>query len=410
MKFALVDGNSFYASCERVFRPDLKGKPIVVLSNNDGCIVALTAEAKALGIKRTTPLFEVQNLVKKHDIQVFSSNYTLYGDISHRVQAIYRHFTPEVEDYSIDESFLVFRGKNVIPASEIRSTVTQWTGIPVSVGIGSTKTLAKAANRLSKKTGVFEITKENREECLASFPVENVRGIGPAHSARLHARGVTTALQFTQLDDSDVKKAMTLVGLKTLWELRGKPSFEIEEEPSPKDNILSSKSFAHPVTDLPQLEEAVADYATVAAEKLRAQGSVTRLVHVHLTTDFWRLNEPQYCQSILVKLPHPTNFTPDLVGAAHKGLSDIYKGGFKYKKVGVMFLELEPAIGVQGNLFIEANPRLERLMVVVDGLNKKWGRDTIHCKPRRKSSDWMMRQDLLSPSYTTRWEEIPVVS
>ena len=411
MKVALIDGNSFYASCEMAFRPDLAGRPVVVLSNNDGCIVALNQAAKDLGIERTTPLFQVKDLVKSQGIEVFSSNYTLYGDISERVRAIYRRFTPTVEDYSIDESFLWFSDSTIIPCQEIRRTVLQWTGIPVTIGIGPTKVLAKAANRLAKKTpeGWLEITLGGWREALRDFPVEKLWGVGPATARTLQGLGVHTALAFADMDPFEVKKRFTLVGWKIQQELRGQPQIDLEV-PSSKDNILTSRSFSHPVTELADLEEAVADYATGAGEKLRSQGSVTALVEVMVTTNYFHTDEPQYSRSINVRLPHPTDYTPDLVGAAHHGLLQIFRPGFQYKKAGVTLLGLEPAKGIQGNLFCKEDPKLEALQKAVDRLNLRHGRHTVRCHPRRADADWMMRRDQRSPRYTTRWEELLKVS
>ena len=407
MKVALIDGNSFYASCETAFRPDLASRPVVVLSNNDGCIVALNQPAKDLGIERTTPLFQVKDLVAAKGIEVFSSNYTLYGDISERVRAIYRRYTPTVEDYSIDESFLWFSDTTEVPCQEIRRTVLQWTGIPVTIGIGPTKVLAKAANRLAKKApcGSLEILPGQWRDVLRDFPVEKVWGIGPATSRTLHGLGVATALSFAEMDSFDVKKRFTLVGWKIQQELRGLPQIDLEV-PSAKDNILTSRSFSHPVTELADLEEAVADYAAGAGEKLRSQGSVTVLIEVMLTTNYFHLDEPQYTQSILVRLPHPTNYTPDLVGAAHHGLAQIFRPGFKYKKAGVTLLGLESVSRLQGNLFCKDDPKFEALQQAVDRLNHRHGRDIVRCHTRRPDADWMMRRDQMSPRYTTRWEEL----
>jgi DNA polymerase V len=407
MKVALVDCNAFYASCERLFRPDLQGRPIVVLSNNDGCVVALNQEAKALGITRTAPLFQVQEIIDRHGVAVFSSNYTLYADISSRVREVYRLFTPEVEDYSIDESFLLFGDGEPVPAAAIRRTVGQWTGIPVSVGIGPTKTLAKLANRLSKKRpeGWFEIGAGNRAACLEDFPAGEVWGIGPAHAATLASWGVRTAGEFARLPPDRVRRAMSIMLLKTQLELLGSPQAGLEPA-EPKQNILSSRSFSHPVESLLELGEAVAEYTALAAEKMRAQGSVTSLVQVHLTTNYFRLDEPQYSRSAELRLPHATDYTPDLLGAARRGLEEIYKPGFRYKKAAVMLLDLQSAARRQLHLFIEENPRVARLMQSIDGLNTRYGRDTLVCGPRRREADWMMRRERMSPRYTTRWSDV----
>lgn len=410
MRVALVDCNSFYASCETVFRPDLREKPVVVLSNNDGCVVALNQRAKDLGIERTTPIFQLKQLVDQYRVEVFSSNYTLYGDLSHRVKSIYRLFTPLIEDYSIDESFLWFPDQGKIPSSDIRTTVKQWTGIPVSVGIGPTKTLAKCANKLAKKNpeGWFEISAGNRVEVLKDFPIGQVWGIGRATSSALESWGVQTAFGFTQLDPFRVKQRFTIQGWRLQRELLGEPQIDLEV-PEPKQNIVSSRSFSHPVTEYVDMEEAVAEYAAGAAEKLRGQRSVCCLVCVYVTTNFFRLDEPQYSQSVCVRLPHPTAYTPDLVGASLRGLQDIFKPGFKYKKAGVMLLGLEPSRGLQGNLFLGEDPKLLSLQEAIDGLNRRYGRDVVRCYPRRAGADWMMNRQSLSPRYTTQWKDVPKV-
>ncbi len=411
MKVALIDGNSFYASCETVFRPDLAGKPVVVLSNNDGCIVALNKQAKALGLSRTTPIFQVRQLVDQYGVEVFSSNYTLYGDLSRRVQLVYESFTPQVEHYSIDESFLWFPDHQKVPAALIRQTVKQWTGIPVSIGLGPTKVLAKVANRLAKDTpsGCLEILPGEASGYLADFPVEKVWGIGPAMSEALHHQGVHTAGAFAKLDPFAVKKRFTLTGWRIHEELNERPQID-EEMPEPKENILFSRSFSHPVTQLVELEEAVAQYATGAGEKLRAQNCAAGVLVVFLTTNYFHLEEPQYSPHLSMPFPAPVSYTPDLVGAALKGLRHLYRPGFKFKKAGVLLLDLQPLRGAQGHLFGRTNPRLSALQQAVDRLNQKHGRETVTCSPRRAQADWMMKRDRCSPAYTTRWTELPKIN
>jgi len=275
------------------------------------------------------------------------------------------------------------------------------------VGIGPTKVLAKMANRLAKKEpeGWLELNPLIIQQSLEAFPVSKVWGIGPATSAKLEGMGIRTALEFTLMDPFEVKKLFTLVGWKIQQELLGRQQIDIETL-SPKENILTSRSFSYPVIELADLEEAVADYATGAAEKLRSQDGVTVLVETSVTTNFFHLDEPQYSRSVLVKLPHPTSFTPDIVGAALRGLKEAFRPGFKYKKAGVTLLAIEASKGLQGSLFFLDNPRLAALQVAVDRMNARHGRGTVSCSPKRRDSSWMMRRDLMSPGYTTRWEDL----
>jgi DNA polymerase V len=409
-RIALVDCNSFYASCERVFRPDLKTKPVVVLSNNDGCVVALSAEAKALGIKRGVPFFQVKSLAEKREVSVFSSNYGLYADLSRRVMDVLGLYTPDVEVYSIDEAFLHFSAEQKIPSPHIRATVGQHTGIPVSIGIGATKTLAKAANHFAKKStdGWFEISENNRLECLHDFPVEEIWGIGRATARFLNNLGVSTAAEFSEMDDDFLRSRTSIVLLRTLWELRGLPSID-HEGPELKKMILFSRSFSRPVTQLTDLREAAANYASHAAEKLRKQGSACSAIEIFITTNGLREDQPQYAQSVVVRLPVPTSYVPALVSSAVLGLERVYKEGYLYKKVGVLLLDLVQESEVQLELFHETDPRKQAVMEVVDTLNGKYGRHTVHVMPKRSDSDWMMRRENLSPAYTTRWSDLPVV-
>lgn len=410
MKIALVDCNSFYASCERVFRPDLKGRPIIVLSNNDGCVIALNAEAKALGIKRTVPYYQVHDLAEQHGIAVFSSNYCLYADFCERVRTIYRRYTPDIEDYSIDESFLFFPDSASVPATDIKETVGRWTGIPVSVGIGPTKTLAKTANKLAKKhpESWTEISLANRETTLAEVPVDDIWGVGPATAAKLHARGIHDALSLARLDPGKVREWLTINVAKTVLELRGLPQIDLEPA-EPRQNILCSRSFAHPVTSLQDLGEATAEYTRQAAEKMRGQGSLTSLVQVFIATNGFRPAEPQFSKAGLIRLPQPTDYTPVLLAAARQGLDSIYQEGFRYHKSGVMLLDLQPAAKRQQDLFAPENPRRQLLMQSIDGLNRRYGQDTVLCGPRRQDADWMMQRARLSPCYTTRLSDVRLV-
>lgn len=407
---ALVDSNAFYASCERVFRPDLKCRPVVVLSNNDGCIVALNAEAKALGLKRAVPYFKVRETIEGNEVEVFSSNYGLYDDLSKRVIAVLGQFSPDVEVYSIDEAFMHFPIRQSIPAHLIRETVAQNTGIPVSIGSAVTKTLAKAANHFAKQSaeGCFAISDENREDCLAQFPIGKIWGVGRSHLKFLNGIGIRTAAQFAAMDDAYIKSKKGIVLLRTLWELRGIPSIDREKEQARK-MILSSKSFSRPVTELADLREAVADYASHAAEKLRRQGSACSGVEVFITTNSFREDHEQYAQSVILRLPIPSAYIPDIITAAEQGLEKIYRKGFLYKKAGIVLLDIVEEDSAQLNLFYQIDPKRKALMEAVDSLNSRYGRHIVNVMPKRRESDWMMKREKLSPAYTTRWSDLPVV-
>ena len=411
-KYALVDCNTFYASCEKVFRPDLKHKPVIVLSNNDGCVVAMSREAKALGIPRGIPLFKVEQYIQKYDISVFSSNYTLYHDLSRRVMDILRTFAVEIEIYSVDEAFLILKGeKHDDYADLIRRTVMSWTGIPVSVGIAPTKTLAKAANRVAKKSplGYCDMSDSDRNEFLTSLEVGDIWGIGRQYKAFLNKEGIHNALQLTQQSDSWVKKNLTMVGLRTKWELEGRPSIDMEMSPPPKKGILSSKSFSYPVTEYIDLREAAADYGTTASEKLRKQGSVCRYVNISVSTNYFRKEEKQYSNAATVELAVPSSYPPDIISAAQKGLDKIFRKGFKYKKITVYLTGIEEEKRGQLDLFVREDPRKYEIMKSVDRINNKYGRNTVNCMSKRKMSSWQMKREKLSPRYTTSWKDIPVV-
>jgi len=411
---ALVDCNSFYASCEKVFRPDLADKPVVVLSNNDGCIVAMSPEAKQLDIPRGAPLFKVEPLLKQAGAAVFSSNYALYDDLSRRIMDILRTFTPRLEVYSIDEAFLELQGSReelMEQARTIRRRVAGWVGIPVSVGIAPTKTLAKIANGCGKKKadGICMPTPEEWSRLLEETDVRDIWGIGRQYGRMLHGQGIRTAADLIKTDDSWVKKRMTLVGLKTLWELQGKPSFSMEEAPSPRKGILSSRSFGHPVTEMEDILEAGADYATRAAEKLRGQHSACRVIHTSITTNPFRRDDRQYARGRTEELLHPVSYTPEIVGIVRRQLKELFRPGFRYKKICVFLTEIEPAGQGQLDLFHQEDTRREAVMEAVERINGKYGRETLHCRTRRPGSTWQMKREKLSPRYTTSWKDLPVV-
>ena len=414
---ALVDCNNFYVSCERVFAPHLAGRPVVVLTNNDGCIIARSPEAKALGFAMAEPEFQARARLKRHNVGVFSSNYALYGDLSARVMATLSTFTPQIEIYSIDEAFLNLDGiQEDVGAycQRIRETVRKWTGIPVSIGVGPTKTLAKAANKLAKKRpefkGVLDLThRPDKDRLLAGLDVEDVWGIGHRHAKRLKTRGVTTALGFLGMPREWVHKNMTVVGLHTWLELNGVPCISMEHTPAPKKTIISSRSFGRPVTTLEEMGEAVSRHASRAAEKLRGEGGQANAIMVFIQTNTFIEGEPQYCQTANMALVPPTSHTSEIVRRCREALERIFRPGFRYKKVGVMLSGIESERSAQLSLLPSTGERGTKLMDMLDRVNAKWGRETLFLAATGTKREWSMRQNYRSPRYTTVWEELPTV-
>jgi DNA polymerase V len=410
---ALVDCNSFYASCERVFRPDLEGRPVVVLSNNDGCIVAMSREAKALDLPRGVPLFKVQKQLDQAGAAVFSSNYTLYDDLSRRVMDVLEGFTPCIEVYSIDEAFLELQGSReelLEQARCIKDRVYGWVGIPVSIGIGSTKTLAKIANHRAKEnsSNICYPVENEWPGILAETDVRKIWGIGRQYGNKLHSCEIRSAADLIRQDENWVKKNMTLVGLKTVWELKGKPSFTMEETPPPRQGILTSRSFSFPVTEKEDILEAGADYASCAAEKLRAQGSACRVIHTSVMTNPFRESDRQYAGGMTEQLSFPLSYTPSIVAVVRRQLEKLYRTGFRYKKISVFLSEIEPAGQGQLDLFYKKDTRTEAVMEVVERINSRYGRQSLHCHPLRPGSSWHMKREKLSPRYTTSWRDLPL--
>jgi DNA polymerase V len=423
MTIALVDCNGFYAACEEVFRPDLAHRPVVVLSNNDGCIVAMNRRAKNLGIPRGIPYFKARPTLEKEGAAVFSSNYALYADMSKRVMNLMANRVPAIEPYSIDEAFLSLDHLPAPPLDVCRSLrreIRRGVGIPTSIGVAPTKVLAKIAGGIAKRRadGVFSMGEvgpvggdiahvEDIDSVLAETPVENVWGIASGLADRLTSRGITTALELKNVDDAWARERLTLTGLRIVWELRGIPSIAMEETLPPKKGIMSSKSFGRPVTDLDDLLEAVGDYTARAAAKLRAQGSVCRLVDVWLTTNRHKDGEKQYSAGTVVRLDEATDYLPDLVSAARRGLESLFKTGYRYKKAAVFLSGIEDGTGRQSDLFRVQDPRKSALMAAVDEIASKYGPGSVCCTPQRQSSSWAMRREQLSPCYTTQWKDIP---
>ena len=417
--FALVDCNNFYVSCERVFNPALWNRPVIILSNNDGNVISRSNEAKALGIDMGDPFFKLSKIIKENDVSVFSSNYALYGNMSQRVMQTLSECAPDMEVYSIDEAFLSFKGFNYIDveahARRIRDKVKQWTGIPVSIGIGPSKTLAKLSSRIAKKhpefKGVFNITDHSCfNELLDSVDVEDVWGVGRRYSQMLKENNIHTALELSSANDAWVRKRMTVMGLRTVYELRGKSCIPLDQMPDPKKGIISSRSFGRPVEKLEELKEALAAYTARAAEKVRRQNSVASYINVFLATNRFK-PEPQYSNSAAFRLPAPTSFTPDLIRYANANIEKIYRPGFRYKKLGIMLLEIIPEEDAQLNLFMSYGDTAKKkaLMQVLDSINAQWGRGSVRIASEGSGRPWQMRRSYLSNRYTTEWREIPLV-
>ena len=414
--FALVDCNNFYVSCERLFNPKLAHRPVVVLSNNDGCIIARSNEAKALGISMGTPYFKAKNFLKRRRVKVFSSNYPLYGDLSWRVMFTLQQLEPEVETYSIDEAFLRLPPDSGLDldllARHIRATVKQHTGIPVSIGLGSTKTLAKIANRFAKKNpeynGVLDLTSADPDPFLARCEITEVWGIGRRHGERLRERGVHTALDLAGRDDGWIRKQLTVTGLRTAMELRGISCISLEKE-GKKKSISSSKSFGYQVEKLSELKEALATYITQAAVKLRLQQSATNCLQVYLTTNRFNKKRSFYAASETINLAEPTADTSILIKHGLAGLQKIHRPGLRYQKCGVVLSNLVPAENRQLHLFCKPGKSRDELMEAIDGINARWGRHTIQYAAAGLSKPWQHRQEKKSPAYTTKWRDLPVV-
>ncbi|MGV1100198.1 Y-family DNA polymerase [Thiovibrio sp. JS02] len=417
--YALVDCNNFYVSCERLFNPVLAGKPMVVLSNNDGCIIARSEEAKALGVGMGEPFFKREGFLRKHGVAVFSSNYPLYGDISQRVMAVLQTLEPRVEIYSIDEAFLLLPTGSAAEAGKIaatiRATIRQWVGIPVSIGIGPTKTLAKLANRIAKKNkecgGVFVLPdKPQLDGILQSLGVEDVWGIGHRQAGRLTACGVRTACDLRDCQDGWLRKTLTITGLRTAMELRGVSCLPLSLAPPAKKSITSSRSFGKPVHTLSELAEALATYVAIAGEKLRQSRLAAGCLQVFLATSRFREGGRQYGNSRTVLLPSPSSCTPELMKHARLCLAAIYRPGFVYQKVGVILADLLPQGRRQGDLFAGEGEEGLLLMAAVDRINTRWGRDTVQYGSSGFTRSWKNRQERKSPAYTTNWRQLPVVS
>lgn len=416
--FALIDCNSFYASCERVYRPWLDGVPVVVLSNNDGCVIARTREAKRLGIPMGAPYFQWRNQMREWGVVCFSSNYELYGQMSTRVMTILEGMFPRVEVYSIDEAFADLTGlpgDMVELGREARARVLRWTGIPVGVGIGPTKTLAKLANWAAKtwrkSEGVIDLRDpQRRDRLLQITDVSEVWGVGRRLTARLQPLGIKTAWDLAQYDPTSLRQQFSVVLEKTARELRGISCLHLAEAEPPRQMICSSKMFGARVRELPLIREAVVAYVSKAAEKLRAQGSLAGALQVAIRTGMHNHSQPRYANAVNCPLPYPTDDTRVLAAAAVRGLDVIYRPGYAYSKAEVLLMDLRQCGEFTGDLFA-VTPRsgADRLMAVVDRINAQEGRGTVRLGRIPAAPKWAMRREMLSQRYTTRWDELMVV-
>lgn len=417
---ALVDGNNFYVSCERVFNPALEHRPVVVLSNNDGCVVSRSEEAKAIGVRMGVPFFEIRALVKSHQLIWLSSNYALYGDMSARMMALLAEFAPRQEIYSIDECFLDLGGMTGNPSEygrNIRRRIRQYLGITTCTGIGSSKTLAKLANHVAKTgqqhEGVFEwasLRESGQDELMSRIDVSKVWGIGRKLVPQLVQSGVATAFHLKKANAARMRKRHGIVMERIIAELNGESCLQLDDITAPRAQIIATRSFGRPVTTISELREAVMSYVSRAAERLRAQHSVCRQVRVHIDTGKFHDALSRYRPAISVPLAHASDDTRPLAAAALLGLERIYRPGLRYKKAGITLTGLQPAIPTQADLFsgCELQPRATRLMAAMDSINKIYGMNTATFAGAGIEQPWRMQSARKSPRYTTAWDELAV--
>ena len=420
--FALVDGNNFYVSCERVFNPKLEGVPVVVLSNNDGCAVARSQEAKALGIAMGQPWFQIRHMAEQYGLRAFSSNYTLYADMSNRMMNILAAFAPQQEVYSIDECFLDLSGLAVNLSEygqQIRQRVRQWIGIPTCVGIGHSKTQAKLANHIAKKraewNSVCDLTslpESEMDALFASIEVGEVWGVGRKINEKLNTLGIRSVLDLKRADPKVMQRRFSVVLERTIWELRGMACLSLDEISPPKQQIISSRSFGRAVTSINELQEAVTTYMTRAAEKLRQQHSVAQAVHVHIRTSPFRDDKPYYGRGLTLPLIHPSDDTRVLVKAALLGLERIYQPGHEYQKAGVALLEIQPKQSKpMGDLLSNIedseinHAKADDVMQLMDAINARMGKATLRLAGEGMHKPWAMKRGRVSAAYSTRITE-----
>ena len=416
--FGLVDCNNFYASCERIFNPKLKDKPIVVLSNNDGCVIARSNEAKSLGIKMGEPAFKISSLIKKYNIKIFSTNFALYGDMSQRVMSIIASSIPNIEIYSIDEAFLDLRDFKYEDLRDIghsiRKRILKYTGIPVSIGIGKTKTLAKISNHISKKNpkykGVFIMGNNNEDTILKNVQVEKIWGVGLKTKVFLKHYGINTAMQLKKINSKWMRKHQSITGERTIKELSGIICYDINSSFSSKKSICTSRTFGKMVTSLNDLSSSISMYTVRCAEKLRAQNSSAMLAHVFVSTNLFRKDLKQYTNYRTINFPVPTNDTSEMLSYILKTLKMMYKNGYQYKRAGVVVSGIIPNSQVQCDIFDTLDrAKSSHIMDTIDNINHKLGRDSIRYASQGYYRKWKLKQECLSPSYTTKWNNILTV-
>uniref|UniRef100_E6QDZ7 DNA polymerase V, subunit C n=1 Tax=mine drainage metagenome TaxID=410659 RepID=E6QDZ7_9ZZZZ len=421
MAIALVDANNFYVSCERVFRPDLEGRPVVVLSNNDGCVVARSAEVRALGVAMGTPWFQLKKLAKREGVIALSSNYSLYADMSNRMMGILSSFSPIQEVYSIDECFLDLQGFAQDQLSSMgqaaREKVRQWVGLPVGVGIAATKTLSKLANHVAKKMPEYagvcvwdDLPEGDQQRLLQQLPVSEVWGVGRQWTTRLQEAGIQTVWDLRKADPALMRKRFSILMERSIRELRGEPCIAMVEIPPPRQEIQSSRSFGRPVTSTEELGEAISLYTVKAAYKLRRQGSVAGALRVFIHTSPFQAHLPQYHATRTVALNHSSQDTRLFLQAGRIALADMYRSGFAYAKAGVHLLEITSADALQGDLFTSAEDeaRANQLMITLDRVNARFGSGTLQpgLAGLQEPRGWAMKRGNKSPAYTTRWADL----
>lgn len=415
--FALVDCNNFYASCERVFQPQFRNSPIAILSNNDGCVIARSDEAKNLGLPMGAPAFKYKAFFKEHQIQVFSSNYPLYGDMSSRVMSILKQFSPNVEIYSIDEAFMQLNALDDFNTlgHNMRNQVLQWTGLPTCVGIAPTKALSKVANKIARKFpketgGVFVIDSDDKRiKALKWTKIKDIWGIGRRLERRLTQQNILSAYDFTQLSDSWVKTQFSITELNLKKDLEGKITLRLEDDHPVKKSIATTRSFEMSYTDIRDIKERVATFANSCAEKLRAQNSNCNILIILLQGNRFEKNQQPYKTSITIVLPYTTNSSLTIVKNSIKAIDSLYKKGVKYKRAGVIVTGLVPTDNHQLNMFSSENPKHIPLMKVIDELNKKYGNDKLKIANQDLQKTWKMKQEYLSHQYTTKFNDILII-
>lgn len=416
--FALVDCNNFYASCERLFQPQLIGKPIVVLSNNDGAVIARSNEAKALGIPMGAVAYQYEKFFIENNVSVFSANFALYGDMSNRVMNLLQEYTPELEIYSIDEAFLKLTGFEYFNLHqyglEIQQRIRKWTGIPICIGIAPTKALSKVANRIAKKypqhtNNSYVIdSEEKRIKALKWLKIEDVWGIGRKHTIRLKEVGIKTAHDFTKLNDAWVRRNLSIIELRLKHDLQGIPTLDLEDI-QPRKNITTTRSFEHNLMNFNDIKERITTFAVSCAEKLRRQNSCCSSILVFIRTNSHRNDLQQYNNSVVVKLPFPTNSSIEIAKFACDGFERIYRKGYQYKKAGVILMDFTPQDEIQFNLFENSNPKHNPLMTAIDKINALFGQQKIKLASQDQKRVWKMKQERLSPRYTTKLSDIIIV-